>query len=365
MNRTAAALTAGALLVMGACAPVDARTADDAATLVERWQARSGAPAVVAAIDQPAHGMQVFAAGTRHRGGPPVRANARFRIASITKMFVGAVVLQLVDEGRVAIDEPASRYLPAIEIPREVTVRQLLNHTSGIPDYASVPGLGQRLLDDRTHRWTTAEVLATVANLRPEFAPGQGYAYSNTDYVLIGQLIESVTGDTWADQVRDRIIEPLELTATTIPSHGEPPARVVPGYFDADNDGDTENVETGAWPSLETSEGPAGAIVSTVADVTRATRAILDGTLLPTPLVALMTSSGPHDRRYDGYGLGVELAYPDRRTLVVGHGGFLPGSRTVTWHVLDHDIVITVLANESRVDPTDLAELLLRHTTDL
>jgi D-alanyl-D-alanine carboxypeptidase len=328
--------------------------------LVRQWQQRSGAPAVVVAIDTPQAPIRVYASGSPTPGGAPVSDDAPFRIASITKMLVATVTLQLVDEGTLELDVPAGVYLPGEPLVAEVTIRQLLHHTSGIPDYGIAPGLGQQLLEQRDRTWNAQEVLDLVRDARREFSPGDSYSYSNTNYVLLGQIIEHITGRTWADEVRTRIIRPLDLQDTHIPSHNSQPAKVVAGYFDADNDGDTENLETGPWPALETSEGPAGAAVSTAPDVTRITRAILDGTLLPAELAKEMASPGPHGRRYDSYGLGVELSHPDRRTLAIGHGGFLPGFRSVTWYIPEHDTVITVLTNETRTDPTDLAELILR-----
>lgn len=135
------------------------------------------------------------------------------------------------------------------------------------------------------------------------------------------------------------------------------PGGVVAGYFDADNDGDTRNIERGPWPALETTEGPAGAIVSTAGDVARFTSALFGGKLLTPGTVRAMVAEGPHHPRYFNYGLGVEIERPDRETVAWGHGGYLPGFRSVAWYVPEEQLTIVVLGNESRANPKDLAEL--------
>jgi D-alanyl-D-alanine carboxypeptidase len=130
-------------------------------------------------------------------------------------------------------------------------------------------------------------------------------------------------------------------------------------YFDLDNDGHVEDVEHGPWPALETSEGAAGAMISTAADVTAFTSALLSGRILKPQTVELMAAPSPFARRYDDYGLGVELDHPDLRTPVRGHGGFLPGYRCVTWYVPSEHATVTVMVNHSQGDSTDLATLLL------
>ena len=136
---------------------------------------------------------------------------------------------------------------------------------------------------------------------------------------------------------------------------------VIPGYFDTDNDGDLENVETGRpWTSLETSEGPAGALISTAPDLVvfgdalfRGRRLLRDGTL------RAMVADNPFHPRFSNYGLGVEILRPDYRTTVWGHGGFLPGFKSTLWYVPSRDAVIVVLANDTRANPADLAELVI------
>jgi D-alanyl-D-alanine carboxypeptidase len=350
----------GALTALAHHARADAAT--DLHQLVDRWRQRAGVPAVTMAVDAPGRPPVIIAAGTAERGGgAALTVNAPFRVASITKLFVATVVLQLVQEGRIGLDDALARHVTGYPGADGITVRQLLSHTSGVPDYGLADGFGRQLLADRERRWRTDEVLALVAGARPDFPPGTDYRYSNTGYVLLGQVIDAVTGSTWATEIRRRIIEPLHLRHTFIAGAEPVPGGVLPGYFDADNDGDQENVETGGpWPSLETTEGPAGAIISTAPDLAAFGDALFHGRLLRPESLRRMVADGPHHPRNSNYGLGVEISRPDYRTVMWGHGGALPGFRSGLWYAPQHDVTVVVLTNDYRANPQDLAELVLR-----
>jgi D-alanyl-D-alanine carboxypeptidase len=333
--------------------------------MVERWRQRADVPAVTLAVEIPGRPLVLAAGGTGLRvGGTPVTVDAQFRIASITKTFVATVVLQLAQEGRLRLDDTLSQYVPTYPGGHRITLRHLLNHTSGVPDFELADHFGEGLLADRQRRWRTAEILALVTGVRPDFAPGTRYRYSNTGYVLLGEVIRAVTGSSWAAEVRRRIIDPLRLEHTYVAGAEPVPGAVLPGYFDADNDGDEENIETGRpWPSLETAEGPAGAIVSTAADLAAFGGALFRGRLLTPASLRQMLAEGPHHPRNTNYGLGVEISRPDYRTTVWGHGGALPGFRSALWYVPQRDVVIVVLTNDWRANPQDLAELAMRAVT--
>jgi D-alanyl-D-alanine carboxypeptidase len=328
---------------------------------LDKWRLRADIPAVVLGV-APSNGPTwVGASGTLEQAGSvPVTTEARFRIASITKVFVSVVVLQLVEEAKLQLDDPLSRHLPAYP-DQGVTIRQLLNHTSGVPDYSMSDAFNKERLDHRDRRWTAPEVLALVKDVKPDFAPGTDYAYSNTNYILLGEAIRNVSERSWEQEVRRRILDPLNLDSTHIAGSERVPEPVIPGYFDVDNDGDVENVETGKpWPALETTEGPAGAIISTAPDLLAFGEALFRGRLIKEPTLRAMVAEGRYHPRFSNYGLGLEILRPDYRTTIWGHGGFLPGFKSALWYVPSRDAVIVVLANDARANPADLAELVAR-----
>jgi D-alanyl-D-alanine carboxypeptidase len=361
---TLVGLLAPALLVAGAgCSARAPADASGMTELLERWRERSGAPAAVLAVDGPTLAWTGRSGRRRPDAGPAVTAKDRFRVASVTKMFVAVVVLQLAGENRLGLDDPLADYLPDFPGARGITVRQLLDHTSGVADYTQIEGFGRGLIEDRDRVWTPTEVLALAARRGAEFEPGTDYAYSNTDYVLLGEVIRVATGSSWADQVRTRILEPLGLRDTYVPgtdgTEDAPP--VIPGFFDVDNDGSQENVETGGpWPAQDTAEGAAGAIVSTAHDLVVFGNALFRGRLLDDSALDALAAEQPHHPRNSNYGLGLEIQRRDYRTTTWGHGGFLPGFRSTLRYLPEHDLLVVALVNDSRADADDLAELAYR-----
>ena len=329
--------------------------------MLDHWRQRAGIPAVTLAVYGP-QGSRVAASGTTERGGgSPVAVNAQFRVASITKMFVATVLLQLVQEGRIRLDDALSDYLPEFRQGNGASIRQLLNHTSGIPDYERVEGLNEDVVAHRDRRWSTQQLLQVISGARPEFAPGTDSSYSNTDYLLLAGVIERVTGSTWAAQVRRRILNPLRLRHTFVAGTEPVPGGVVPGYMDIDQDGREDKVETGqGWPALETTEAAAGAIVSTAPDLAAFATALFHGRLLNPATLQQMITQSPQHLRTSGYGLGVEVMSPDYRLTLLGHGGFTIGTRSALWYAPAADVVVAVLANDAQANPLDLAELVIR-----
>jgi D-alanyl-D-alanine carboxypeptidase len=139
------------------------------------------------------------------------------------------------------------------------------------------------------------------------------------------------------------------------------PDGVLPGYVDVDMDGDVENVETGdPWTSLETTEDAAGAMVSTAGDLAVFAQALFGGQLLQPATLQEMVAPGPHHPRNSNYGLGMTIFSPDYRLTTWGHGGFTLGFTSVLWYLPRHDLVVAVLVNDVRANPSDLAELVVR-----
>jgi D-alanyl-D-alanine carboxypeptidase len=282
-------------------------------------------------------------AGVRELSGGKVPTNGRFRAGSITKTFVSTVVLQLVNERKVRLDEPIDEYLPEYGIDPRITVRMLLSHTSGLfnytgeanPDGTIEPGIplrGQEYIDTRFHKYTPDELIAVSQAKPARFEPGTSYSYSNTNYILIGQLVERVTGTPYEVQVHKRILGPLGLRETVLPGERTGiPGPHAHGYFAYRHEGDFRVVDvtrlspTWAWA--------AGEIISTTRDLDRYVSALLGGRLLPARLLAEMTTPSP----FAGYGLGLELLDlgPTCGGLYYGHTGGIPGYQTLMFSTPD------------------------------
>ena len=256
-----------------------------------------------------------------------MRPDVRFRVASVTKSFVATVALQLVAEGRLSLSDTVERRLPGV-LPYgdDVTVRQLLNHTSGVPDYL-YPPIIELYGGNRLRSWQPQELVGLVAGQPPDFPAGTAWSYSNTNYVLAGLIIERVTGRDLGRELERRIFRPLGLRDTYFPVDFPfllwPSAR---GYsLDLDEAGTPIEGRlldfTVYNPSLAWG---AGNIVSDMDDIARFYRALLGGRLLPPEQLAEMKTTVVVEPGVAGYGLGLAAFYTDCGPLW-GHGGSLPG----------------------------------------
>ena len=260
------------------------------------------------------------------RSGRPVRDGLRHRVGSITKTFVATTVLQLAGERKLRLDAPISRYLPArlvpAEVGRAVTVRMLLNHTSGIGDYDTEI---IKTPEDIVAMGRTRYRPEQLARIGLAAEPTTGFSYSNTNYVLAGLIVEKVTGRSLESEVGRRILRPLKLRDTYFegadPVIRGPHMHAYVPWTDGELRDFTRYSMSWAWA--------AGDLVSTAADLNTFYRALLTGGLLSRRLLAEMqTTVG------DGYGLGlysVELPCG----VFWGHDGGTIGHQTVSWHSAD------------------------------
>ena len=157
--------------------------------------------------------LTVAAAGSAGPDGGTVEPGSAFRVGSVSKTFVAVMLLQLVDDGTIGLDDLVVDHAPELTIADGVTIRQLLAHRSGLPEHADGE-LAPAVLADPARTWTPADVLELVADQPRDFAPDTQFAYSNTNYIVAGLLLESVTGMTLAENLQSRIVEPLGLSST-------------------------------------------------------------------------------------------------------------------------------------------------------
>lgn len=319
----AIALTAGVALGLGASAPAAPTDQSEEARLVRAADAlvAAGAPGVVVYVrngDRTVRIARGYSDVARRR---PASAKNHFRIGSVTKSFTATVVLQLVDEGKLSLDDTVERWLPGV-VPNghRIAVQQLLSHTSGLYDYFRDPRvLAPYLKGNMLYDWKREALVAIGVRHKPDFAPGARgrYSYSNTGYQLIGMIVERVTGHTLRAELTRRIFRPLGLRQTSLPSSAMMPTPYARGYT-ALFGTPPKDVSIFSVSTL----GPAGGIVSTVDDVARFYRALYRGRLIPKLLVHAMTTDAVHAPNAHGYAIGLGLwREPWSCSLVWGHDG--------------------------------------------
>ncbi|MBH5337160.1 beta-lactamase family protein [Streptomyces pactum] len=289
------------------------------------------------------------------RSGRPVRPDDRVRIGSITKLFVATVLLQLVAEGRVHPGTPVQRCLPGL-LPAgfaPITLTQLLNHTSGLPEGRGWPDMStpERVFEHRFDRWTPEQLVATVT-WAPElkFTPGTVQEYRGTNYVLAAMVIERLTGRPYGEEVAARLLRPLGLHGTSVPGDRRHiPGRHVHGYRRM-SDGTLRDI-TVFDPSSSWGEGE---MTSTTADLTRFTHALFRGELLPPELLRMMSTLPPGEvRMADGgparYGAGLQTVEVNGFTFW-GKTGEFEGYASFTFATLDLERCMVLSFNPERRD---------------
>ncbi len=264
------------------------------------------------------HGRTVFtfAGGDANLAtGAPITPETAFHIGSITKLFTAVAIMQQVAAGTIALDAPIGTYLPGLSHGDEVTVRQLLMQRSGIPNY-----LDDALAAHRVVRPTTPQEIVRSMLAQPlEFRPGSAFEYSNTNFVLLGLILERVTGVPYARYLREHVFVPAGMTRTSV---GAPPdgLPLAIGYTTMQPGGTTADPGDPSWYYA------CGDGISTVGDLARFDVALMNGTLLPPAFFAQMASGAlpMGDGSGGSYGFGImTIRLGDR--LVVGHHGGMPG----------------------------------------
>jgi D-alanyl-D-alanine carboxypeptidase len=310
---------------------------------VVRQLVRDGAPGALAVARSPS-GIQRAQAGlARRRPRIAMAATDRFRVASITKTFVATVVLQLVADGKLGLDDPLERWLPGlVQNGGAITIRELLDHTSGLFDYLQDAGLARAVVAHPGRVWQPRELVAIATSHAPLFPPGGGWSYSNTNYILLGLVVEAAGGATVEEQLQQRVFQPLSFTATSFPSGTRIEGAHADGYVGFATVPRLRSlVDTSiVSPALAWA---AGGIVSSGDDVTSFYAALLGGRLLPPSLLAAMKTPVPGVH----YGFGL-LQVDTRCGRAYGHEGDLLGYRTIVYTSPDGARVALVMVNVDR-----------------
>jgi D-alanyl-D-alanine carboxypeptidase len=349
--RAASAADAGGPASVGASKAANAAPPyGDVRSVLQRLTTTDGAPGALAEISDGRGRTTVLTSGVADLAtGAPIAAESTFRIGSMTKMFVATVVLQLVAEHKVDLDAPIERYLPGVvrgsgNDGRDITVRELLQHTSGLPDYMDYVSEQSVITAPLTH-YSPQDLLNLALAHPPLFKPGTGESYSNTNYVLAGLLIQAVTGHSYGEEIEQRIIEPLGLHDTSVPvDQTALPGTHPQGYAElpaSATSAQSASVDVSEFnPSLAYASG---AMVSSGADMNRFLGALLQGRLLPPAELRAMQTTIPTGGG-SGYGLGLESIPLPCGGQFWGHDGGILGFETMSGATSDGRQV-TVMVN--------------------
>lgn len=274
----------------------------------------------------------------------PVDADTRFEIGSVTKQFTAAAILQLQEQGKLSIDDTVAKYLPSFPHASDVTLRQLLNQVSGLPNYTSMPDIGTLMatVPDATDK------IVAYESKPLDFTPGTKWEYSNTNYWVLGKVVARVSGMSYEDYVREHIFKPVGMTRSGFVSDESTfDDFAIPYWQGAKNDGPTQPAPTmvESWPA------GAGAIVSTVGDLALWDNALANGKVVSRDDYVMMSSPGHlTNGKATDYGMGLGMGARDGHQRV-GHDGGTMGSLSVNGTYPNDRLDILVLENNVRGQP--------------
>lgn len=275
--------------------------------------------------------------------------NDAFLIGSVTKTITSACILQLADEGVLNLDDSLHEWLPAMPyIDSTITIRQLLNHTSGIYDVLSHPHNQDSLIADMSRIWTPEELIDRFI-APPVFQPGASWSYCNTNYFLLGMIIREATGNEFYTELRNRFYIPLALNSFAIPAFEQLNSPVAHLWLDITGDGIQDDAHDFYmnYLSLNSTAGAAGGYFSTPTDCTKWMRSYLRGDLLSPAIMAEAKTTVPAGSNIERYGLG--LMHKTNGFLgheAYGHGGDL-AYHASSWYFPEFDQSITVFTNDN------------------
>jgi D-alanyl-D-alanine carboxypeptidase len=325
----------------------------------------AGAPGALARIEAPRAGL-MWGGAAGYLGGNHSRAlrpDDAFRAASVTKSVTAAVAVGLAHQGRLALDEPLADQLApgllarwrALDALPRTTPRQLLAHTSGLPNYFTDEAFAARLREDPGRAWRPAELVDHAAAYgMPRFPPGQGFEYCDTGYVVAGILVEQTTGQPLHEVYRELVFDPLGMNTTWLEGHE--PARTPEAAHHYTGELD--------WTAISpTIDWAGGGLVTTAPDLARFVRALWSEQILGSRALDELTRWTPeacfppgHALRYERYGLGMGTNTVEGVELL-GHTGFIGA---FAFHAPDYDAVLAGTHNASQIDRWPLVAALCR-----
>lgn len=339
-----------------ASTPVDSPVASDLESAISATMEAMEIPGAVVLVEQEGSAPWLRSFGVANtETDEPMDPAMHMRIGSVTKTMNATVVLQLVDEGKLSLDDTLAGTMPEISTfpyADEMTIRQMLSMRSGAFDYLGDPSVFQGVAAEPTRSWTPDEMIDTSLAHEPAFAPGEGFAYSNTNYILLGMIVEKLTGQPIAETFRQRLFEPLGMAQTSLPSDVGLPEPFARGYgvgvtFSGATPVPQLTDELRDWTRFNpTVAWAAGGVISTVGDLRTWLEELVQGSLLSEEVQReRMTfpevEAGP-DAPPFRYGLGVASF-----DGMVGHDGSIFGYEAFIGQEQDTGTSIVTLINVS------------------
>lgn len=274
----------------------------------------------------------------------PNAPDVKFRLGSMTKQFTAALILLLQEDGKLNIEDPVSKYFP--DTPKaweRVTVAYLLGHTSGIPEVLETKGFFEWAMSPHTPE----EELALIRDKPLDFDPGSKFAYSNSNFVMLGIVIERVSGMRYGDLLRERILDPLGMKDTGLDRDGLILPKRAGGYMPGE-----DGLVAASGPSMSV-PWAAGSLYSTTGDLLKWERGLFDGKVLSANSLKLMTTPGKGT-----YGLGLSITEKNRMK-VIEHGGIINGFNAFMSYTPERGVSVVVLSNAMGVESTIMGDELL------
>jgi D-alanyl-D-alanine carboxypeptidase len=296
-------------------------------------------------------GDQLIWSGTAGYSNPTthdtVTVEMNGSIGSNTKMMTSSIILQLVEEGKLSLDDTIDKWItPSYKINGEITVRQLLNHTSGIADYTTEAWVDS-FRTNPSKVWTVEELIDAFVGA-PNFEPGSSWKYSNTGFLLLGEIIEQIENKTYREILYERIINPLQLNTMYTPIEDEPTGPVMTPWFDIDDDGEQDNLEEYSLMAMHTSGGAAGYVYSTPAHLAMFLNKLFSEEVINQSSLEEMITPVPARSTYD-YGLGL-VKYKIFDKPYYGHTGQYMGYLSFSAYEPESQLSVAIIMNLTFAD---------------
>jgi D-alanyl-D-alanine carboxypeptidase len=332
--------------------PVDSALANALQNKIQNYITQHSIPGISVTIFLPGDRVWSGAAGLSHiYNMTPMDTSHLFEMASITKMYTAAMIFQLKEQGLLSLDDTVGQYLPPMNyIPSGTTIRNMLKHRSGLYNYTNNSSIGNEWFNNPDSIWPHLQMINTFVNSPPIFSQGSSYAYSNTNFFLLGMIIEAITGNTYVNELKTRILIPHGLSEIYFPPDDSIPATKTPGWTSFTTPG---VYDTDAAPILNDCSTSmayaAGAIVAKPADACKFTKLLWTGNIISDSSLNIMkqcTNLTLSSSNVNGYGYGAMRYWFNGKTYY-GHNGDITGFTEMTFYGTTDSIGLIISINRN------------------